>query len=408
MTETGAESTTLATAQAHPIQSARVLVVAPQPFYSDRGTPIAVLNLLRALSDLGHQVDVLTYPMGRDVDIPNVRWFRVPNPMRLRSVPVGFSFRKLWLDLFVARALRQRLRETRYDCVHAVEEASTLALLATKRLEVPVVYDMQSSLAEQMSRLLLLRNGIARRLLGRWERWVLRGASYVAASAGLAERVRELCPEARVFEWRYPGPVQQVTNEETARLRSRLEIAADRPVVLYAGTFEAYQGLPVLVAAMEKVLEKVPRAVLLLVGADGNRGLSGHTARIPSDAIRVLERQPRETMASFRALADVLISPRVHGDNLPLKVFEYLSAGRAIVATSIPAHRSVLDDGTALLVEPTPDGIADGIVELLENAVLRRQLEGAAISYAARELNWGAFLRSVDKLYGEAVAGVQV
>ncbi len=408
MTETGAESAATAMTQAHATRGARVLVVSPQPFYSDRGTPIAVLNLLRALSDLGHQVDLLTYPIGRDVDIPNVRCFRVPNPLRLRSVPVGFSLRKLWLDLFVGRALWQRLRETRYDCVHAVEEASTLALVAAKRFGVPVVYDMQSSLAEQMRRRFFLRNRFAGRLLKRWERWVLSGVSYVAASAGLAERVRRLCPEARVFEWRYPSPVHQVTSEEIARLRSRLAIASGRPVVLYTGTFEAYQGLPVLVAAMERVLKKVPGAVLVLVGAGGTRGLNGRIGKVPADAIRVLEREPRESMASFRALADVLISPRVHGDNLPLKVFEYLSAGRAIVATSIPAHRSVLNDETALLVEPTPHGIADGIVELLENADLRRRLGSAASSYAARELNWGVFVRSVDKLYGEVVARVRV
>src|SRR5262245_12832040 len=51
---------------------ARVLVVAPQPFYEDRGTPIAVRQVVEALSHLGRSIDVLTYPVGRSVEIPRV------------------------------------------------------------------------------------------------------------------------------------------------------------------------------------------------------------------------------------------------------------------------------------------------------------------------------------------------
>src|SRR5215208_6963958 len=63
-----------------------VLVVAPQPFYEDRGTPIAVRRLLEALSELAYNVDVLTYPVGRDLELPGVRVLRTANPFGLRRV----------------------------------------------------------------------------------------------------------------------------------------------------------------------------------------------------------------------------------------------------------------------------------------------------------------------------------
>src|SRR3989337_787177 len=87
----------------------RVLVVAPEPFYEDRGTPIAVCQLLRALSQLAYHVDVLTYPVGRDVDIPRVRCLRSWNPLRVRQVPIGFSLRKLLLDAFLIPEMARRL-----------------------------------------------------------------------------------------------------------------------------------------------------------------------------------------------------------------------------------------------------------------------------------------------------------
>lgn len=72
-----------------------MLVVAPQPFYEDRGTPIAVRQALRALSQLGYAIDVLTYPVGQSPAIPGVTYHRVANPLRLRAVPIGFSARKV-------------------------------------------------------------------------------------------------------------------------------------------------------------------------------------------------------------------------------------------------------------------------------------------------------------------------
>ena len=90
----------------------RVLLMAPQPFYEDRGTPIALRHVLRALVELGHEVDVLTFPVGRSLELPGVRYFRAPNPLRFRSIPVGFSLRKVFLDLFLWWMLRDCLKRT--------------------------------------------------------------------------------------------------------------------------------------------------------------------------------------------------------------------------------------------------------------------------------------------------------
>src|ERR1700722_8005801 len=76
----------------------RVLLVTPQPFYEDRGTPIAVRYVAQALSELGAHVDILAFPVGRSVSIPRVRIMRCANPLRLKRVPIGFSWRKIALD----------------------------------------------------------------------------------------------------------------------------------------------------------------------------------------------------------------------------------------------------------------------------------------------------------------------
>ena len=84
-----------------------VLMIAPQPFYEDRGTPIVILKELKSLSQMGLQVDVVTYPIGIDIKLPGVNIIRSANPLRFKTVAVGFSFRKIMLDfLLLMAALR--------------------------------------------------------------------------------------------------------------------------------------------------------------------------------------------------------------------------------------------------------------------------------------------------------------
>jgi glycosyltransferase involved in cell wall biosynthesis len=387
------------------VSGRRILVVAPQPFYQDRGTPIALRQVLEALSQLGYGVDLLTFPLGEDIALPGLRIFRAGNPVRIRGVPIGFSLRKVALDASLVAALNTRLSRTSYTCVHAVEEAAFPAVVMGRRRGIPTLYDMQSSLPEQ-----LLKHSVARippvpAALGAAERWLLNRADLVVASVGLAERVRRVAPAARVREWRFPSGTVGEHAAEADGLRRRLGLSDAAPVVLYSGTFEAYQGLEHLIGAAPRILERVPSARFVLVGADeaGRVEVETAAAELVRDGIlTIVDRQPRSVMPGYLALADVLVSPRSFGGNLPLKVFDYLAAGRPIVATDIATHRELLTDERAVLVPPTSEGVAAGVVSVLCDGAKSAALAQAAREYAVEHLGWGRFLQSVAEIYQEA------
>ena len=381
-------------------ERSRVLLVAPQPFYEDRGTPIAIRHVLQALTQLSYRVDVLTYPVGRSIEIPGVRYFRAANPFGVRRVPIGLSLAKLTLDVTLVPALARRLSTGCYRCVHAVEEAAFPAVVLGRRAGVPVIYDMQSSLPEQLGQWAALRGRAAQRLLSRLERWLLTHADSVVSSAGLAERVRSLAPGIRAREWHFPSSPHAPAGHDVRALRAALAIPRDSPVILYSGTFAQYQGVPDLLAAIPRVCDWVPEAVFVLVGADDEALRSLGRTRL-NGALRVVRRQPRETLPAYLALADILVSPRMHGANLPLKVFDYLATGKPILATDIVAHRCVLDEHRALLVPPGPEHLAHGILELLKNAELAARLGAAGRAYLTERFGWSAFVQSVAELYGE-------
>ena len=187
-------------------------------------------------------------------------------------------------------------------------------------------------------------------------------------------------------------------------LRDELGLSGTGPVVLYSGSFEPYQGLPELIGAIPAVRERMPDVTFVLVGAERANGLISHAGvdqLVASGALRIVERQPRETMASYLAMADVLVSPRAYGGNLPLKVFDYLAAGRPIVATDIPTHRTVLAEDRAVLVAPRTDAIAEGILSVLADPERAQRLGTAARRYAQTHLGWNRFVGSIEALYAE-------
>ena len=128
----------------------RILLLAPQPFYEDRGTPIAVALVLKVLSERGTSVDVVTYHEGRDVDLPHVTLHRIPRVPLVRGIRPGFSWKKVVCDVFVLIAAVRLAARHRYDLIHAVEEAVFVALLLKWVFRIPYVYDMDSSLAQQL------------------------------------------------------------------------------------------------------------------------------------------------------------------------------------------------------------------------------------------------------------------
>jgi glycosyltransferase involved in cell wall biosynthesis len=288
------------------------------------------------------------------------------------------------------------LRRHTYRCVHAVEEAAYLMWLPCRLSRVPLVYDMQSSIPDQVRALQVWRTRPVQRLL-RWvEGWLVR-------RAGLRQRVQAQGRAAPHREWHFPARSRLAHAKPDAcepagrreLMRRQLELSASAQVVVYSGNFEPYQGMPLLLAALPLVVRAAPHTLLVLVGAADQRQIEATNAAVAPGLrrhLRIVARQPRDQVERFLLAAEVLVSPRVSGDNAPLKIFDYLGAARPIVGTEVTAHRAVLRDDEALLVEPTPEALAQGILRLLQDDQLARRMAGA--SAARREwLGWPAFSR---------------
>ena len=137
-----------------------------------------------------------------------------------------------------------------------------------------------------------------------------------------------------------------------------------RKVVLYSGTFEPYQGLPMLIESAPMVLRERPDALFLLVGGTAAQVTSMRRAAVAlkvKHSVIFTGNLPPNAIKSFLKRADVLVSPRLKGTNTPMKIYSYLDSGTAVLATRLRTHTQVLDDRTAYLVDPEPLALGTGV-----------------------------------------------
>jgi glycosyltransferase involved in cell wall biosynthesis len=384
------------------LRSRRVLVVTPQPFYQDRGTPIALANTCQALGQLGYEVDLLAFPIGRDIFIPATRIQRCANPFDIRAVPIGFSAGKALLDLSLARSFWHLLRTRAYGAVHAVEEAAYLAAAICPRLGTPFVYDMASAIPVELRRHKILGTRLAQRALGALERVAVRRASKIVCSIGLADHVRSVAPGASCTQWRYPPLIGAADEAAVRQLRGELDIPGDAHVVAYTGNFAAYQRLDLLFEAFTRLLRIDPKLMLVCVGATAEARAAALAQFAPQvrARVRILGPEPRDRMPQYLAMADCLISLRPSSDNLPLKVLDYMAAGRPIVATRGRAHEPVLSAERAFLCEARTESVQQAILEVFSSPQRARAVGLAARAHALQHYGWDRFVQQVEGLYG--------
>ncbi|MFQ6038023.1 MAG: glycosyltransferase [Candidatus Aminicenantales bacterium] len=160
-------------------QPMKILMLAPEPFFQPRGTPISVFFRLKALAELGHQVDLVTYHIGEDRRLPGLRIHRTPSLFFIRNIRIGPSLAKILLDLLLfARSTGLCVSED-YDLVFSHEEAAWFGVLLAKWLKVPHLYDMHSSLPQQLENFRYSRSRLIRKAFVALERFVLRNSSCV-------------------------------------------------------------------------------------------------------------------------------------------------------------------------------------------------------------------------------------
>jgi glycosyltransferase involved in cell wall biosynthesis len=373
--------------------------MAPEAFYEDRGTPIAVNLLLRVLAERHERIDLVTYHRGRSVTHENLTIHRILNIPFIKHIPPGLSWQKLVCDVFMTtKVIRLAIRK-RYDILHCVEDSVFMGLLLKLLFGYRYVYDMDSSMAQQIvekyPRLAPL--GGALRM---FEKTAVRGSEVVLpVCESLATLVETYEPKKIVLL----RDVSLLSLQEESREFGELPSGVEGPIVMYIGNLEGYQGIDLLIDSFAlSVRRGSGRGSLVIIGGS-ERDIKKYEEKCDNlgiaEKVHFLGSRPIEHLRNYLLQADILVSPRLKGKNTPMKIYSYLHSGRAVLATDVESHREVLNRGVASLAPPSVDGFAREMSALMENELLRSQLGAAGKRLAETKYSWETFRHDVNGLY---------
>ena len=381
-----------------------ILLLAPQPFFQHRGTPIAVKLLAQVLGSMGHRVHLLTYHEGENISLPNVRISRIPSLPGIKGVPPGFSFKKIICDLIMFFKCLQMLKAYKFDIVHAIEESVFIAILLKYLFGIPYIYDMDSSMAEQLVEKYPFL-GPFLPLFEIFEKIAVRESTGVLAVCKALEN--------KALRFNPRSPVQRLEDisllpqEKVETIEEPKRINTAGPVIMYIGNLEKYQGVDLLVESFSLAVKTIAHANLVIIG--GKAADIAHYKKV-SEKLGIIDKtmftgpRPVSDLHIYLSQADILVSPRIKGFNTPMKIYSYLDSGKAVLATRLYTHTQVLDDEISFLVAPNANAMAAGMIELLKNKNLRRQLGENAKERIQAEYCYSAYERKLAGFYNTIAA----
>ncbi|MEE9500498.1 MAG: glycosyltransferase family 4 protein [Candidatus Aminicenantaceae bacterium] len=382
----------------------KILMLAPEPFFQPRGTPISVYQRIKALSDLGHDVDLVTYHLGEDKEIKNLKISRIPNVFFIKKIKIGPSLKKIPLDFLLFLKASRMLLRNKYDLIFSHEEGALFGVILSKISGIPHIYDMHSSLPQQLENFDFSRSKLLKRVFLGMERFILKNSSaIIVICLDLLKQVEQegYADKAILLENFIDFDTREFSAEEIRQKRKEFA-SEDKKIVLYAGNFQPYQGIPLLLEAASQIIDD--RVVFVLVGespAAVERERDKAQELGIAGKVFFTGQVPPSQMPLFISLADVLVSPRLSGTNTPLKIYSFLKSGKPVVATNLWTHTQVLSDQISVLVEPDAECMAEGISFALFDQRAQERANFAK-EKAARDYTYSRYKERINQVLDKA------
>lgn len=380
----------------------KILMLAPTPYFADRGCHVRIYEEARALRSLGHDVRIVTYHLGRDMpDIPTIRIPRIPWYSRLEAGP---SWHKLYLDLLLFFKALFLIPDFRPDLIHAHLHEGALIGYFLKRLSgLPLVFDYQGSLTGEC-----IDHGFFKgssRTAGVFrciERMIDSFADRIITSSGTG--TIEL-----VNNWGVPSrtvtPLIDAVDTEIFRPRPHHEgrqalgIPRDSFVVAYLGILSRYQGTDLLFDCIELLKHNGVKVFFLIMGFPEERYRAEAQARGLADMIHFTGKVEYAQAPLLLSAADIAVTPKLSPTEANGKIFNYMACGLPVVAFDTPVNREVLGDTGVYASYGDARDLAAKIAALATDNELRAGLSEQVRDKAISEHSWDARGNLLSEIY---------
>jgi phosphatidyl-myo-inositol alpha-mannosyltransferase len=365
----------------------RIGVVCPYSFEVPGGVQAHVVDLARALRRLGHEVEVLA-PADEDTPLPDF----VHAAGRAVSIPYNGSVARLSFGPVSYARVRRWIRDHDFDVVHLHEPvAPSLSLLALMIADGPIVATYHTSTPRS-------------RALGAFQVVLQPFLEKITARIAVSALAR------RVQVEHLGGDAVQIPNGVDVGFFAGAQpldgYPRTGPTIGFVGRFtEPRKGMPVLLAALRRLVPQLPDLRLLVVGRGDGDDLRRAAGPALAERIDLLGQVDDETKARALSSVDVYCAPNTGGESFGVILLEAMAAGTPVVASDLDAFRRVLDDANAGVLTPVGDStaLAESLGRLLSDPARRAALAAEGNRRVAM-FDWSVIADQVLRVYEAAIA----
>ncbi len=376
-------------------------MLAPTPFFADRGCHVRILEEAKAAIACGADVRLITYHIGRDV--PGVRIERITGVSWYRKLEAGPSWVKPFLDLQLLLKAFQIAREFKPHVIHAhLHEGAFFGAFLKMLIRVPMLFDCQGSLTAEITDHGFVKPGsLLQRFFAALECWINRRSDFIVTSASPTV---DLLLKGGVPKDRVRALIDGVDTDEFApqpkeAIRAKLGLPEKRPVVAYLGLMNSYQGVDLLLEAAAYLKGQGAKLHYLIMGFPDGPYREKAEAMGIADIITFTGRIPYDEAPLYLSAGDLAVSPKVSLTEANGKLFNYIACGLPTVVFDTPVNREILGDAALYAKFGDAADLAGAIGRLAGDHELREELGQEGRARAVELHSWQARGQELTRIY---------
>lgn len=385
-----------------------IAMVAPTPFFSDRGCHVRIFEEIKVLKKLGENPFLCTYHIGEDV--PGVEIHRLPNIPWYKKLTAGPSLHKFYIDLFLLIKFSGLCLKKKPDIIHAfLHEGAFIGEAVNLIKKAPVVFDMQGGLADELGAHSFIKGN--KSILGFFrliERYIDRKASALLVCSEALKDILVgefyILPE-NIFV--IPDGVDLdffKPSVSKLELKRRFNLPLDKKIVVYLGLLTRYQGVDIFLRVIKSIRDRHKDIHFLIMGYPNVEYYIKMARDLGiDDVITFTGRLPYKYAPDFLGLADIAVSPKLSKTESNGKLLNYMAVGLPVVVFDTPVNREILGPYGIYAEFGDAEDFTKKLEDLLMGTAKAEELGKKLLKRAQEEFSWDVIGKRILSVYERIV-----